>query len=392
MEKKGKTMRLLMVVGCANDIFVYYLTRWLKASMPVEIDLFEFWPSRQQNYSTDAVGCVGSGSNASWLCRSPFASFTGAFVWRRQLLRFLKGRHYDVIHFHWISAPVVLVKGLHAYAERVFATFWGGELEQQRLLRSHRRYLSRLHCFMRQVDAVVNSGSFRDKFQTAFPEYAGRYFIGEFGSAVMEEIYRLTDAGETALARQKWHVPEGKVSVMVGYSGKELHQHLQVIEAFRRHPEWQGRFHLLAPMTRSADPVYVTQVEEALRASGYSHTLVRDRFLTEPEMAALRVATDVVFQASRFDGFSRSIIECLCAGSLLVYGNWLPYQGYLEEYGFFALPMESVEEGVCLAAAASERAGAYAKELDANATHGRGRFVWSACVENWVAAYQSETK
>ena len=383
-------MRLLLVVGTANDTFVYHMVRWLQKSMPVELELFEFWPSGQQSFETGRYCRLNSAVNSGWLYRGHLASFTEPFGLHRQLGRFLRGRHYDVIHCHWLSAPVVLTASLRHHCDRLFATFWGGELEEQKLLRSHSLYMRLLHRFMRNVSVVVNSAAYREKLQAEFPEFRGIYRTGNLGSGPMEELYRQLSDGDRAAMRRQWGIEAGKCSVLIGYSGKELHRHMEVVEAFRRHPEWRGRFHLLAPMTRSADPDYVDRVEAALAASGYSHTLVRDRFLTDGEMASLRCATDVVIQNSRFDGFSRSIIECLCAGSLLIYGEWLPYGPYLEEYGFYAVPVKDIADGVEQAARILDGWDGVKSHLAANSDSGRSRFLWSECIRDWVEAYQQK--
>lgn len=385
-----KPMRLLLVAGSANDTFIHHMARWLKASMAVEVDVFGFAPSRQQAFDDTCYECVASACYDAWFYRRPLASFTKDLGAHRQLVRFLRGRHYDVIHCHWIATPVVLTRSLSRHCGRLFATFWGGELEQQRFLRSHALYMRYLHRFMRSVDVVVNSEAFHEKFRAALPEFRGMYRIGHLGSAPMEELYRLMGTADRAEMRRQWQIPEGRFSVLIGYSGKELHQHLQVIEAFSRFREkGAGLLHLLAPMTRSADPSYVAEVERALADSGYSHTLVKDRFLTDAEMASLRMVTDVTFQASRFDGFSRSIVECLCAGSLLVYGDWLPYADYLEQDGFFALPMENMQEGVRHTLNAVAHWDGFAERLAANTERGRDRYLWSTCIRDWVDAYQT---
>ena len=382
-------MRLLLVVGTANDIFIYNMARWLKASMAVEIDVFECCPAQQQSFGNTYYNRVVPADLSSWYYRRPFASFTKDLGVHRQLVRFLHGRHYDVIHCHWISAPVVLTRTLSRHCDRLFATFWGGELEQQRFLRSHACYLHHLHRFIKTVDVVVNSESFYEKISSSLPDFRGKYHIGNLGSAPLEELYRLMEKTDRVEVRRQWGIADDMVSVLIGYSGKELHQHLEVIDAFRCYPEGCGKYHLLAPMTRSADPAYVSEVEQALAASGYRYTLIRDRFLSDVEQASLRYATDVAFQASRFDGFSRSIVECLCARSLLIYGEWLSYDAYLRDYGFFALPMESVEHGVRKLLQLSDHLNDYSEKLASNAERGRSRFLWSECIRDWVDAYQT---
>ena len=392
MEKTEKmsSLRLLLVVGTANDIFIYNMAKWLKATMDVELDVFEFWPAKQQAYDSTCYDRLYSASKEGWAYRRPQASFTAAYATARQLRRFLKGRCYDIIHCHWLSAPAVLAADtIKRHCGKLFVTFWGGELEQQQLLRSHGLYLRRLSRMVAMADAMVNSETSRARYLKAFPQFKGTFFAANLGSSPLESLYALMEKTPREAVKRQWNIPEEKTSVLIGYSGKELHRHGMVIEAFRRHPELAGRIHLLAPMTRSSDPAYVAGVEAALAASGYSYTLVRDRFLTDGEMASLRYATDVVFQCSRFDGFSRSIIECLCARAIVCYGSWLDYEPYLKQYGFEAIRIDSAEEGVKKLVSVLQFRGMYDEMLERNSRRGRSHFLWSECIGDWVDAYKT---
>lgn len=382
-------LRLLLVVGTANDIFIYNMAKWLKASMDVEVDVFEFWPAKQQAYSANFYDHLYSASKEGWAYRRPQASFTSAGATACQLKRFLKGRQFDVIHCHWLSAPTVLsTAGLKRHCRKLFVTFWGGELEQQQYLHSHRLYMRKLNRLMSLADVMVNSETSRTRYLSAFPQFKGEFFAASLGASPLESLYAQMEGKTKADAKKQWNIPEGKNSVMVGYSGKELHQHLMVIEAFRKHPELADTIHLLAPMTRSSDPAYVAEVEAALKASGYTYTLVKDRFLTDDEIASLRLATDMVFQCSRFDGFSRSIIECLCARSVVFYGEWLDYKPYLKQYGFEAIGIASAEEGVKKLSSVLQFKEMYKEMLERNSRCGRRHFLWSECIKDWVRAYQ----
>lgn len=384
-------MRLLLVVGAANDIFIYNMAKWLKASMDVELDVFEFWPAQQQAYDDAYYDHLYSATKEGWAYRRPQASLTAAHATARQLKRFLKGRQYDVIHCHWLSAPTVLSADvLRRHCRKLFVTFWGGELEQQKVLRSHRLYMRKLNRLITKVDAMVNSITSRERFLGAFPGFKGKFYPANLGSSPLESLYALMEKSSRDEAKRQWEMPEGKTTVLIGYSGKELHQHAMVIEAFRKHPELTGRVHLLAPMTRSADAAYVDGVEKALKASAFSYTLIRDRFLTDEELASLRYATDMVFQCSRFDGFSRSIIECLCAQSIVFYGSWLDYKPYLTQYGFEAVSVDSAEEGVRKLITTLQFKEMYQEKLERNSHVGRTYFLWSECIRDWVNAYSQE--
>ena len=388
--EKKPALRLLLVVGSANDIFIYNMAKWLKATMDVELDVFEFWPATQQAYDNTFYDHLYSASKEGWAYRRPQASFTAAYATARQMKRFLKGRQYDIIHCHWLSAPAVLSASLlKQHCRKLFVTFWGGELEQQQLLRSRRLYMRKLHRMMGLADVMVNSETSRVRYIEAFPQFKGEFFAANLGSSPLESLYALMEKETKETAKRRWNIPEEKISVLIGYSGKELHQHGMVIEAFRRHPELAGRIHLLAPMTRSSDPAYIASVESALKASGFTYTLVKDRFLSDEELATLRHATDVVFQCSRFDGFSRSIVECLCARSIVFYGSWLDYAPYLKHYGFEAIRMDSADEGVRKLVSVLQFKGMYDEMLERNSQRGRTHFLWSECIKGWVNAYRT---
>lgn len=381
-------MKLLMVAGTAGDIFIHQLALWLRKSMEgLEIDVFECKPESSQGYDGSVFSHVG-GVRSAFLKRLPLLNRLVPFHEAAALRRFLRGRRYDVIHCHWIRPVVVLSRFLRAHCRRLYWTFWGGELSGQTLLYSRRLYLRELERALRGVDCVVNSQVFFSRFRAAVPGAAAcRFKAAGFGSAAFERIRRLRETEPKEVSVRFWSLPENKKTLLLGYSGKELHNHLGLLAGLERHGALEGRVHLLVPMTRGAKPGYVARVEKALEKSGFSYTLLKDRFLTDEEVARLRIATDIVLQLSDSDGFSRSIVECLSASAILIYGTWLDYGPHLAENGFSALPAASVEEGIALVEKVLDDYGKYAAEAARNSRI-RTKYLWSEAVRDWVDLYR----
>ena len=145
-------------------------------------------------------------------------------------------------------------------------------------------------------------------------------------------------------------------------------------------------------MTRGADDKYTAQVNKLLEKSGYSYTLISGRFLTDREIAQIRNATDITLQLSSFDGFSRSIIECLCAKSIMIYGGWLGYEKHLQASGFQAISVNSIAEGIDLISSIINHLGDYKDMVEANYKQGENQYLWAECIKDWVNAYNDLLK
>ena len=167
-------MKLLLIVGTANDIFIYNYAKWLKKSMDVTIDVFEFYPSKQQEYGneyydnvTSAKGCV--------LPISRGKSIVDVIVRGRNLNKFLKDKHYDIIHSHWVVAPIALQTSLKRHCDKLVLTFWGGEFKNQRILGSKKLYRYFISHLSKDIDCIINSGSGKQKILDMLPHYKGLY-------------------------------------------------------------------------------------------------------------------------------------------------------------------------------------------------------------------------
>lgn len=379
-------MKLLLIVGSANDIFIYNYAKWLKVAMDVTIDVFEFYPSSHQGYGYDYYENVTSAKS----CKIPKVKvFIDPYIMSHQLRRFIKNKQYDIIHCHWIVSPLVLVKKLKRHCRKLVMTFWGREYANMNLLGSNQCFRKHLNKLFRDVDAIINEYA---PITSQIPSFKGKFYSATLGSAPLDILYDLMRKESKDSSKQTLGISLDKTSILIGYSGKKLHQHLAIIEELRKHEMLKNKVHLIAPMTRGGAENYITEVKAALDKSGFTFSLFSGRFLNDKEVAEIRNATDITLQLSTTDGFSRSIIECLCSKSIVIYGDWLGYEKRLEAAKFQAIPVKSIEQAVGMIPMIVANWRSFKEMVESNYSNGALRYLWSECIKDWVAAYKDLLK
>jgi glycosyltransferase involved in cell wall biosynthesis len=381
----AKPFNLLMVVGSANDIFVYNMAKWLKKSMDIQIDIYEFYPSNLQGCGYEYYDYVESAPQ----CDNKYLSiFLDPIIQGRSMDRYLKNKQYDAIQLHWLTPSTVMAKTYKQHCQKLYATFWGREYDTMDIFCLNSVYRKYLNALLPNVDYIVNSQTSINKFASILPSFKGKYILGGFGSMPLECLYELSLSETKDESKTKLSFPKGKLSVMLGYSGKRLHQHIDVVKELAQRDDLKDKIHLFAPMTRGADKAYVEMLEEELKTCGYSYTIFKGHFLTDEEVARIRNATDIALQLSTTDGFSRSIVECLCARAILVYGSWLDYSGYLSSEHFQAIKVESIKDGIDKLEDIVRDVHRYDEMVQSNYENGKKHNLWSICIKDWVEAYK----
>lgn len=396
-------MKILLVSDTARSVFVYNFAYWMRQQPGVEaVDVFEFHAGDDKStggYDYSPFTEVGTAPDRYWYSGVPLLKKIPDHASRRgSLMSFLKGRRYDIIHCHWLTCPTVMATGLRDHCRRLFVTFWGGEETNMHMYGSHAVYMRFLRRFMRRADCMIGPQVGVDRRARLFP---GGHFgkaCAELGSDIVDAMRQMIERGTTrADAKRALSIDPSATTILLGYSGKSLHNHLPIIEQLQALSD-AGRLpsaplHLLAPMTRFSEPGYADQVEEALRRLALPYTMVRDKFMPNEAVARLRLATDVALQLSQFDGFSRSIVECLAAESVVIYGQWLDdYPARLSSYGFRAEPATTVAEAVALAVSFAEAPEAVAPLVEGNRAAALRGFSWPQCILPWLDAYRESLR
>lgn len=383
-------MKILLIASCSNDVFIYNFAKSLKVKLPdAVVDVFELDSASSSNQQCDSsyYDKVTTISKSSWVFKIRLIrAVIQQFIYAHQLDNYLRNNEYDVIQVHYVRDYIPLSKELAKHKSKVFLSFWGGELEHEYIFLSHKIYRCLLNRLVNKITGIIGT---RDAYlKASFPNT--KIFFGSLGSAPVDRIYQLLDNISKTEAKRCLSLPDDKVCVLIGYSGKPIHQHLEIIKKFVEYPELRQSVHLIAPLTRGATPEYAHSVNEALRNSGFSFSTYSGHFFSDDEIALLRLSSDVTFQFSTYDAYSRSIIESLCAGSLLIYGNWIDYEQYLSRDGFAGIRVDSIESGMRILKEYISNASEYEPILAENTKNGNEKFSWSYCINDWINVYKNE--
>ena len=381
----------LLIVGDASSIFIYNYVKALKEQTDYHVTVYSPIKDRHTyiEYPYDEV--VYDKYFNSFVSRLPFfgTRLLSYFV-RRNFSIFLRqfNKYYDIIHFHWILPCWVINSSEYKkYARYVGATLWGGEVETLKLFNSQKLYRKQLGFFFNNIDFNISSGP-KPELNKKYPILEKISYYGIYGSSIIEEISRNKQSTEEAYSI--YGIDKEKITVLIGYSGKTIHHHCEILKKIQEYPlfkEYQHKIHFLASMSRGATDSYVKKVENAMISTGCTYTMITG-YQSDKEVASFRIATKVAFQLSDFDGLSNSIKEILTAGSYLICGDWFGDYYILKKNGFRYQEVSSFDQGIkefynYLAAPTSKE-----QWINQNMSVGRNQFSWTECIKSWIKVYK----
>lgn len=172
----------------------------------------------------------------------------------------------------------------------------------------------------------LESESVEEDFLKVFPEFSDKIRIVQFG---LEQLDLLKEAMKQPLTEPSIipsNIYKKKIIVTCGYNGIESQQHLIMINAISMlSKSLRDSIHLIIPFTYGGKPEYKDEVITLLTNSDVSYTLL-DKRLSDSQVTELRRISQVVINIQKTDSFSASLQEHMMAGSVMIVGDWLPYQ------------------------------------------------------------------
>lgn len=385
-------MKSLLLIGDASSIFFVNYVKALKEKEEIEVTVYSPIVERFSNekYPYDYVYFDNYGK--SWLAKMRFfGTRLQPYFNRIHLGRFFRKNNkiYDIIHVHWVIPGWVIIPSIFKkYGKKFGTTLWGGELETLKLLGSHELYIRCLKNYLSLNDFYIGSSLMAERLQKLCPSLQGKCHYGIYGSSIIDELSRLKMTTEDA--KNELNIPKNKVTVLLGYSGKTIHRHIEIINTMLAHPNFEHekeRIHFMASMTRGATQAYINSVKLKLVQSGCSYTIIENTYQTDKDVAIFRKATDIAFQLSEYDGLSNSIKEILTAGTVMICGNWFPDYYVLKEDGFKYIEVSDISCGVEEMYKTIENERICSEIKEANSYVGYKKYLWSECIKGFIQAY-----
>jgi hypothetical protein len=204
-----------------------------------------------------------------------------------------------------------------------------------------------------------------------------------FGLAPLEILFQNPQLNRKE-AKRFLGLNENDFIITVGYNGTANQQHLKIIKAVAKiKNQLPVNYKLVLQMTYGAkDESYQKQVRDLLFKYKFEHIIYKD-FMTDEAVAHLRKATDIFIQTQVTDAFSGSMQEHLFAQSIVITGEWLPYQ-FLKDKGVY---YETIDSMKSLAEKLSDVLNDYEKINEIiklrNTPEKFKASLWSECIKDW---------
>lgn len=264
--------------------------------------------------------------------------------------------------------------------EKLILSYWGSDL-----LRSKKRSLLHMGRFVKCADFITFDNkdlemAFKEIYQWA-DKMPSETIL--FGLPVLDIIREKYKDGSAETVREKWRVPEGKMVIAVGYNGIPEQQHIKILNEIEKlEDRYKEKIFLLLQMSYGGTNVYRKQVIAAVKRTNCAYMEIHN-FLTNDEVADLRIMTNIYINAQTTDAFSGSVCENLFSESLLINAGWLRYKEF-EEYGFKYLEFMDI----------SEIGGLIRKAMDQGLDVSCNKELvwqlrsWECCAPRWENAYR----
>lgn len=335
----------LLIIGSLNSV---YLEKYV-ASLHRLDEGIEMWvlgepytPEIVARYQALGAVVLKDGPSLSFLKRFQ----TGERL--RARLRYELGpskrvrqMRFDCIHIHsMFKNHVRLGAALFKEGTELICSYWGSDL-----LRTPVKNPDAMQCLRRAKSIVVPTERMRQAFIKEFGEaYDGKIRQIHFGVNAYEAIDLERGRLSKAACKEAFGIDGERLLVAVGYNGSEAQQHLAALESLSKMPaEAFGRLALVLQMGYGiSNAAYLEAIRD--QCSGLPcPCLILTEYLSESDLARLRLAADVFIHAQTTDAFSATIQEYLYAGAVLVNPVWIPYTE-LKSWGVDHVAFERIED------------------------------------------------
>lgn len=309
---------------------------------------------------------------------------------RRVFSVFLKSRYimaqikdYDIVDIHSYDLYYNnIIPKIKKSGKPLIIMIWGSDF-----YRATPETLEKRRPGFAMADIIhLETESVKADFLQVYPEFESKIRIVQFG---LNQLDMLNEAMRQPID-QVTLIPEdaykNKLIVTCGYNGIDSQQHAIMIEALSKLPESiRQRIYVLVPFTYGWKPEYKDSVINCLNKSKLPYTLL-DQRLSDNQITELRRISNIVINIQVTDSFSASLQEHMMAGSVMVVGDWLPYQVF-DNAGLFMIKtsLSELEKNINEAV---EKYDFYKEKSIVNKQRAYNLSSWEGVSDKWVNIYK----
>lgn len=302
-----------------------------------------------------------------------------------KLIRYRK--KFDIINLHYVGFKRLLWAVILKITTggKLVLSYWGSDL-----FRVNDKELLKAGIFIKCADFVTfDNKDLEKKFKKIYKLNKTPSACVLFGLSTLNIIKEKCELKSVESIRNKWEIPEKKIMVAVGYNGKEEQQHTGVLQSIGKlSQQVKDRIIILLQMTYGGTDEYKEKVIKEAAKTGCAYMDIQS-FLTDEEVAEIRIMTDIYINAQTTDAFSGSVCENLYAGTVLINAGWLCYQEF-KDFDFSYLEFKEMDEIGGLIERVIEKG--YRPNVSKNKELVWKLRSWEHCRRKWKKVYEKVIK
>jgi len=245
----------------------------------------------------------------------------------------------DIVNIHYVHvAYIQYTKILKENSSKLITTFWGSDI-----LRANETTINKYLPLLNESNCISMVIGIQNRFKEIYPQFAEKIQTSYFGLNLLDKI-RIIDKDTIKKFKIRYDIDDGYIYVTVGYNASPAQQHTILINKLMKiHIELKEQIFLLIPLTYGGSNDYIEKLIRNLGDLGIKFKVFTN-FLSDVELSTLRVLSDITLNIQKTDAFSASISESIAANSIVLTGDWLPYDIY-RKWGvnIFQSDLESFE-------------------------------------------------
>ena len=237
-------------------------------------------------------------------------------------------KHYDILDIQSLFCIefVDIAKICHKKGIKIKTHIWGSDLFRES--EDQKSWHDAIYKCSDSIQVATSNGA--KYFSKVYPQYASRLVTIPYGLDQFDVLDSMlsskTYLDDSFLSDQS----AGRVFLTCGYNGRKEQRHMLILNAIENLPaNIKQSIFLFLPMTYLLEDDYAIQIEDRLKELNIPYQIQKTRLPINQNLT-MRIRTDIVINIQTTDGLAASIQEHLYCGNVLIAGNWLPYDVFLD--------------------------------------------------------------
>ncbi len=217
-------------------------------------------------------------------------------------------------------------------------------------------------------------------------KYDGKMIPAYLGNSSFPIIDDVSEEERLLLSKKMGIYYPDMILVTCGYNASPSQQHSIIINALSRLSSAdKERIHVILPMTYDKSEPYFSNTVSLLNKVNVGYTVL-DYFLSERELAVLRIQSQVMVDVQSTDSFNGALRETLYSENVTLIADWLEYPPYDREKVYYI----SINESNLTSTLHSiiKNFDEYKHKCIGNKDKLKHLVSWEYCIKPWVDSYK----